>query len=140
MQAVQTRRSKRRQEQEDAIEAPVPAADPLPVQEGGMPPNKNKEPRPPMVSKPYSVEASHIVEDILGFCPTGPPNKPLEDPLTNERWARSIKDGYANDPTLSLTSVIPVTVTHHYIVLHSCIVAIVWVPICSDATTNYRLF
>jgi len=28
----------------------------------------------------------------------------------------------------------------HYIVLHSCIVAIVWVPICSDTTTNYRLF
>jgi len=44
----------------------------------------------------------HIVEDILGFGPTGPPNKPLEDPLTNKRWARSIKDGYANDPTLSL--------------------------------------
>ena len=32
------------QEQEDAIEAPILAADPLPVQEGGTSPNKNKEP------------------------------------------------------------------------------------------------
>jgi len=85
MQAMQTRWSKRHQEQEDAIKVPVPAADPLPVQEGGMPPSRNKELWPPTVSKLYNVEASHIVEDILGFGPTGPPNKPLEDPLTNEQ-------------------------------------------------------
>ncbi len=84
MQAMQTCRSKWRQEQEDAIEAPILAVDLLPVQEGGTSPNKNKEPRPPTVSNSYSVEALHIVEDILGFGSTGPPNEPLEDPLTNK--------------------------------------------------------
>ena len=74
------------------------AMDPLPIQEDDTSPKENKEHQTPMVNEPYSIDASHTMEDILGFGPTRPPNEPIKDPLTNEQWARSIKDGYTDGP------------------------------------------
>ena len=81
---MQTHQSKQHQKQEDAIKALAPAVDPLPVQKNNTFSKKNKEHQTPTVNEPYSIEALHTVENILGFGPTRPPNEPIKNPLTKD--------------------------------------------------------